>query len=460
MNESKIRSSILLLVINLVLLCFIGTSFLLISRGYVLTLVLISGLIHLAILLFCIVLAFTISKRIFSSFTDFLSHARLDQEELIHVGEFFGLAEKALSQSPPALINTSSIEGRAKNLANQFNSLVKDLNNLSGALSQMLKIAPHIYGDNKAADFAVFINNLADDLEAISKGNTLKGNYDQKLKAVLDAIQNNYSQLAESHKFVSDITEALKKNNTSLLPKDKPLAEEIAKLMKNISDIDGALSHMAGFNLEPAGVNPYRGTKTADTLNSIQTNYKSALKGVFEALDAANVSAASLAGELRVLSNINGEDKRLVSQLKDAAKSAAAQVKISSDVNAAANSKIDDILQLSDKINSNKESAVKSSEKISGFSKDISSYLNKGFSAIMKFKFSGAVRTPVTAYTAKPEVRAVNKTRPLSRLASEPLKAGAKAKALKPSAMMPGHHGKIPDSGYNFDSKDYGKYSR
>jgi len=432
------------------------------SRSPDFTAVLILAMVHLAILVFHIFLSANLTKTIDSSFIDFLGEGNLSREDVAHVGELFGLIENAFITSPPALIKTASLEGKAKAVAVRLNALIKDMNDMDAAITLALSNAPNFLSGSKTANLTLFINTLVDDLEGLSKGSAPKGRYDNRLKDVIGAVRDNYLQLAQNRKAIDNTLEAVKKNSSNLLP-DTPLSEELKQLMQNISNLETALSRLAQFNLEPGSDGFSKGFKSADMVSSIQSGYSTALWDISGAIDFANSSSGSLANEIRMLNNNLADEKRLITQLRDSVKTISAQLKSGREAGQLTSSKLDNVMQLAEKIYENKGEGLKSAGHISNYTKSISGDLSSALKGLTKFRIVnskgqeyGSIRGTIRSQPNRTGVAATGQ-KP-GQEPTGPIKAKPRSKAAPP--MLPRHYGKIPESGYNFDNKDYGKYSR
>ncbi|MCL2564451.1 MAG: hypothetical protein FWE24_01400 [Defluviitaleaceae bacterium] len=452
MSESKIKSTILLYGTCLILLSFTITTIVILGNGLDFLLVIFSGLFHLVVLIFNFICSAVVAKKIYSSFTAFLGEANLDCEDIAPMGQFLDLAGKAFSTSPPTLIKVDMLEGKSKNIAKEINKFINELHSMELAIDKTLAITPALRSGKKAERLLVLINSLVDDLEGVSKGTKPKGHYDSRLSQVFDEIFGNYAELIESRKALNNTLEALKKNNANQLPKDMPIGIELMRIFGNISSIEGALVRLAEFELENGCDNLPKDFKSADIIRNILNQYKASLQDVFNTLSLANNLSDTMANETKILTTAKAEEKRLMVQLRDLAKNVNIQLKSGSHISGAS-SKVDNILQLIEKIDDNKIASSKYADNMSAYVKEISKNLDLSLKSITKFKFKrelkSFVRNPIAAGThgILPEKTADSKLGRTSSGAASP-------------AMLPRHYGKVPESGYNFDSKDYGKYSR
>ena len=465
MFESKIRSSISGLVISLILFCFITSAIIILSRGPDFILVLISGLIHLAVLVSGIVLSSILAKKAEKSFRDFLAEAGLTPQDVASVSEFLTLVQEAFDSSPPTPLKPAALKGRAKDAALRLNEVIKEINSMDAAIKQALSHADApMKVKSDGAALSLFINSLLDDLEALSKGGEAKGRYERRLRNTMDEIRSNYLKLTENRKAAEDTLDALKKNKPGLLPKGSPLSEELTRFMQNMTAIEAALTRLSGYDLEGVAGSSLKGFKSADIINNITSAYGDSLRDILLALNSANSRSESLANETRALNAAFTEEKRLVSQLKDSVKAVGTRPLREQSGASDASAKLEGVLQIAERLSLNAQNGLKSVNNISLYGKTITKEVEAGIKHLTKFRFNrGQSLSPVRPVIAAPAPAVRTEARKVvtgNPTLTQTVKPQGKATGPKPSSMLPRHYGKVPDSGYNFDSKDYGKYSR
>jgi len=161
-----------------------------------------------------------------------------------------------------------------------------------------------------------FLADFISELNNANQKKTNSGQYKGQYKETLEKLNETYTALEQSSKYISDITAALNNESASSLTADNPVLPQIKQLLNTINTADTLLGNLAQMNVN---INSFRieaNEKISRSAISIGEKYNHSFSVLKNNLSSIKYNSSNTMRDVQISSKLHQEQADALDQIK------------------------------------------------------------------------------------------------------------------------------------------------